>query len=184
MITIYSIMEQRHPYENIALFFPFILCSVIGTIILIKDYYHLEEKLRKDCAEFFLKMIGIVIMLSLLVSYLVSSWMNLDEYVDVFHNNGYNIAEGYVENMSEYIIKDGAEGVETEFSINGINFDTGNSYGVNNKISPKDIQLMRHNYVVVKYITEKDINGEYIVILELLVDTDKGDNQGTVSVKT
>lgn len=170
MIEIYSIMSQKYPYENILLFSPFTIFLIIGVVICTKEFLNLEERTRRDIIEYFIKIFFAIVVFIFMISHLAISWFKFDEYVNVIKDNKCNIVEGYAENISTYIVKDGGEGVETVFFIEGTKFDTGNSYGMKNKILLEDIELIKHNYVVVKYFTDTDINGEYNVVLEILTE--------------
>lgn len=139
MIEIYSILTEKPPYENIVFFLPFIICLVIGTVIGTKEFLKIQVRIPKDIIEYLVKMVCVFIVFLFMISHLIMSWFKLDKYINAMKNNSYNIVEGYVEDISTYTVKDGEDGVEVLFSLKGIAFDTGNSYGVNNKISQKDV---------------------------------------------
>ena len=180
MIEIYSILSQEHTCSNIVIFLPFIICLGVGSIICINEFLRIESINMKDIVEFTIKTIMVIVVLVAIISHLILNWVQIEKTKKILTDEKYKVIEGCPENISTYTIKDGEDGVEVVFSINGVYFDTGDAYGVNNKISIKDAQLMEDNYIVVKYYSNSNINGRYNIILELYIQQEEQSGDGSM----
>lgn len=173
-MTLYSFNNEDLAWWNIIIIVPIALFFLSFSITQSREIIYLKKQgiVVPDKVKHIVGIIMAVLISFIMISSTCITFSAPFKYSRIMQKGEYYEVQGQPEKIESYIHKTGgSDGLELIITIDGIEFDTGFSYGESNKFNNDDYNLIKNGTVNIKYIYEK--TGTYLhpVIIELsLID--------------
>ena len=156
-MIVYSAYNQGQAWWNVIILTPIALFFFFTSIYNIREIIYLDkQRIVVDDRVKYISgaILGIIISFIILSDVLITIYTP-SNYLDKLEKGEYYVAEGQPEKVEPYVHKTGSlNGFELTFNLEGIEFDTGLSYGERNRFNEDVCNRIKNGTIRIKYIYE------------------------------
>lgn len=173
-MILYSFNNEELAWWNIIIVVPIALFFLSFSITQSREIIYLKKQgvVVPDKVKHIVGIIMAVLISFIMISSTCITFSAPFKYSRILQNGEYYEVKGQPEKVESYMHKaGGSDGFELIINLEGVEFDTGFSYGESNKFNKDDYNSIKNGTINIKYIYEK--TGTYVhpVIIELsLID--------------